>query len=104
MEVRIIPLTGIPAVKPGDELAAILGDAIERSGDGLHANDVVVVCQKIVSKAEGRVVRVTEVQPSKRAADYAREFEKDPVVVELALREAREVLRMAQGHLITATG
>jgi coenzyme F420-0:L-glutamate ligase/coenzyme F420-1:gamma-L-glutamate ligase len=104
MEIRIIPLTGIPAVRPGDDLGAILGDAIERSGGGLQANDVVVVCQKVVSKSEGRIVRVDEVHPRARAAEYAREFDKDPVVVELALQEAREVLRMERGHLITATG
>ena len=104
MEIRIIPLTGIPAVRPGDDLGAILGDAVERSGGGLQANDVVVVCQKVVSKSEGRIVRVDEVHPRARAAEYAREFDKDPVVVELALQEAREVLRMERGHLITATG
>jgi coenzyme F420-0:L-glutamate ligase/coenzyme F420-1:gamma-L-glutamate ligase len=103
MEIRIIPLTGIPAVKAGDDLGAILADAIARSG-GLQANDVVVVCQKIVSKAEGRIVRIDDVRPSARAAEYARKFDKDPAVIELALREATEVLRMENGHLITATG
>ena len=104
MEIRIVPLTGIPAVHPGDDLATILCAAIDRVGIGLREDDVVVVCQKVVSKAEGRVVRLTEVKPGERALAFAREFSKDPVVVELALREAREVLRMTRGHLITATG
>ncbi len=56
-EIRILPLTGIPEVRPGDDLTALLGDAIERAG-GLEAGDVVVVTQKVVSKAEGRVARV----------------------------------------------
>jgi coenzyme F420-0:L-glutamate ligase/coenzyme F420-1:gamma-L-glutamate ligase len=104
MEIRISPLTGIPAVHPGDDLADLLGAAIERAGVDLREDDVLVVCQKVVSKAEGRVVRLADVKPGERAAAFAREFSKDPAMVELALREAREVLRMTRGHLITATG
>jgi coenzyme F420-0:L-glutamate ligase / coenzyme F420-1:gamma-L-glutamate ligase len=104
MEIRIVPLSGIPAVHPGDDLVGFIGAAIERAGIDVREDDVLVVCQKVVSKAEGRVVRLTEVAPSERASSFAREFSKDPVVVELALREAREVLRMDRGHLITATG
>src|SRR5688572_17315897 len=104
MDIRLIPLTGIPAVRPGDDLAALVASALERSAGGLAQGDVVVVCQKVVSKAEGRVVRLADVTPSERALSYAREHEKDPALIELALREAREVLRMERGHLITSTG
>jgi len=104
MEIRIVPLTGIPSVHPGDDLADLLGAAIERAGIGLCEGDVLVVCQKVVSKAEGRVVRLKDVTPRGRALRFAREFGKDPAVVELALREASHVLRMVRGHLITATG
>jgi coenzyme F420-0:L-glutamate ligase/coenzyme F420-1:gamma-L-glutamate ligase len=104
MEIRIVPLPGIPAVRPGDDLGALLCAAVERTGERLRGDDVIVVCQKVVSKAEGRVVSLSSVRPSERAAGYARAFDKDPAVVELALREAREVLRMENGHLITATG
>lgn len=104
MSVTLHPLTDIPSVRPGDDLARQLGDALENSGLGLADHDVVVVCQKIVSKAEGRVVRLADVEPSERAREFAREFGKDPAVVELALQESVEVLRMGDGHLITATG
>jgi coenzyme F420-0:L-glutamate ligase/coenzyme F420-1:gamma-L-glutamate ligase len=100
--VSIVPLTGIPSIEPGSDLAAHIGDAIEASV-GLHERDVVVVCQKVVSKSEGRVVRLDEVVVRDKAAQFARKYEKEPALVELAMQEANEVLRMVDGHLITAT-
>jgi coenzyme F420-0:L-glutamate ligase / coenzyme F420-1:gamma-L-glutamate ligase len=99
----IIPLTGIPSIAPGDDLAKLVGDALAGSA-GLRDHDIVVVCQKVVSKAEGRVVRLSEVEPSQKALAFARKYEKEAGLVELAVREATEVLRMTDGHLITATG
>jgi len=104
MSVTLIPLNGLPMVQPDDDLAGLIGDAAERCGAGLVAGDVLVVCQKIISKAEGRIVRLVDVKPGERARAFAEQFEKDPAVVELALAEASEVLRMENGHLITATG
>jgi coenzyme F420-0:L-glutamate ligase/coenzyme F420-1:gamma-L-glutamate ligase len=105
MEVRIVPLTGIPAVQPGDDLAELLAAAIRDGGHGvLRDDDALVVCQKIVSKAEGRIERRSRVKPGAQAAEFAREFDKDPALVELALREAQSVVRMERGHLITTTG
>ncbi len=101
---QLFALTGLPAIEPGADLAALLGDAIEAAALGLQAGDVVVVCQKVVSKAEGRIVRLEDVEPSQRARDFASSFDKDAAMIELALREATEVLRMSDGHLITATG
>jgi coenzyme F420-0:L-glutamate ligase/coenzyme F420-1:gamma-L-glutamate ligase len=80
-EVRIVPLTGIPEVQPGDDLAALLGDAVERAA-GLEEGDVLVVAQKVVSKAEGRL-------------------EQTDVVVDVVLREARAV-RRRRGDLVIA--
>lgn len=100
--VTIFPLTGIPAVQPGDDLARLVGDAIFAT-IGLKDRDIVVVCQKVVSKAEGRIVHLEDVVPGDKARAFARKYEKDPAVVELALQEATEVLRMNDGHLITAT-
>lgn len=100
--VSILPLEGIPSVQPGDDLARLLAEAI-RSAGGLEPRDIVVVCQKIVSKAEGRVARLSEVEAGDKAKAFARKYEKDPAMVELALRESTEVLRMVDGHLITAT-
>ncbi len=103
-ELQIVALRGIPAVQAGDDLGAMLVDAISRASFSLTDTDVLVVCQKVVSKAEGRIARLADVRPSERAREFAERFRKDPAVVELALREAREVLRMHGGHLITATG
>lgn len=104
MPIMLLPIEGIPAVIPGDDLAALIGDAIDRSRLGLKDGDVVVVCQKVVSKAEGRIVKLADVVPSERAREFAEAYDKDPAVVEVALAEATEVLRMGDGHLITATG
>ena len=100
--VSIFPLTGIPVIRPGDDLAQHVGDAITRAVP-LRAGDIVVVCQKIVSKAEGRIAKLADVEPGEKARAYAKKYEKDPAIIELALREAVEVLRMNDGHLITAT-
>jgi coenzyme F420-0:L-glutamate ligase / coenzyme F420-1:gamma-L-glutamate ligase len=100
--VSIVPLTGIPAIEPGADLAALIGDAIEASV-GLHDRDIVVVCQKIVSKSEGRIVNLEDVVPRDKAASFAKKFEKEAALVELAMQEANEILRMVDGHLITAT-
>lgn len=100
--VTIFPLEGIPAVAPGDDLALLVGDAIAVAS-GLRDHDIVVVCQKVVSKAEGRIVRLDSVEPGEKARAFAKKYEKDAALVELVLRESTEVLRMNDGHLITAT-
>ena len=100
--VSIFPLADIPSIRPGDDLAALVGDAIARV-TGLRDGDIVVVCQKIVSKAEGRIVDLENVVPGDKARAFAKKYEKDAAMVELALAEATEVLRMNDGHLITAT-
>jgi coenzyme F420-0:L-glutamate ligase/coenzyme F420-1:gamma-L-glutamate ligase len=93
-------LPGIPEVVRGAELAQLLAAAILRAGKTLESGDVVVIAQKIVSKAEGRQVRLAEVTPSPRALELARTVDKDPRLVELMLRESREVLRAKPGILI----
>ena len=100
--VSIIPLTGIPAIGPDTDLARHIGDALAASA-GLCDRDILVVCQKVVSKSEGRVVRLRDVEPSEQALAFAKKYEKEPGLIELALQEATEVLRMTDGHLITAT-
>jgi coenzyme F420-0:L-glutamate ligase / coenzyme F420-1:gamma-L-glutamate ligase len=101
MAITLVPLEGIPAIRPGDDLASLLAEALRRGGgsDG----DLLVVCQKAVSKAEGRVVRLDEVQASSAAERIAREIEKDPRVVEVILGETRRIVRMDQKHLIVET-
>jgi coenzyme F420-0:L-glutamate ligase / coenzyme F420-1:gamma-L-glutamate ligase len=98
--IEIIPLTGIPLIQPGDDLAQLLGDAITRSG-GLRDWDVVVIAQKIVSKAEGRYVDLDRISPSPRAIEVAQECEKDPRLIEVILSESSEVVRLRPGLIIT---
>jgi coenzyme F420-0:L-glutamate ligase/coenzyme F420-1:gamma-L-glutamate ligase len=96
----LVVLDGIPLVKPGDDLAGIIGDALGRNGETLQDGDVLVVAQKIVSKAEGRFVDLDTVTPSAEAEELADAVEKDPRVVELILRESRRVVRKRPGLLI----
>jgi len=102
-EVRLIGLDGIPEVRPGDDLGTLLGDAVERAGVGLLRGDVVVVTHKVVSKAEGRLVRLGEVVPSPFARRWADETGKDARQVEVVLRESVRVVRMDRGVLICET-
>lgn len=96
----ISPLKGIPLVREGDDLAALLEGALARAGLSLQAGDVLVVAQKIVSKSEGRVVRLRDVQPTARAVELAERTDKDPRMVQLILDESIEVVRAVPGVLI----
>lgn len=96
----IHPLPGVPLVAPGDDLAAMVLDAIAASGLSCTDGDVIVLAQKIVSKAEGRLVRLDTVIPSPRARDLAQQCRKDPRLVELILSESTEVMRVRPGVLI----
>ena len=102
-EMRIIPLRDMPEVRPGDDLAALIGDALERRGLTLVDGDVLVVAQKVVSKAEGALVSLADVTPSALAETFAAAHEKDPRHVEVVLREARRIVRMERGVLIVET-
>lgn len=103
-EVRVLALEGIPEVQPNDDLAGLIGDAIEASGVlPLREDDVLVVTQKIVSKAEGAVVDLTTIEPRPEAAEFARQWDRDARQVEVVLREAKRVVRMERGLLITET-
>jgi coenzyme F420-0:L-glutamate ligase / coenzyme F420-1:gamma-L-glutamate ligase len=99
-EIRVIPLQGIPEVEEGDDLTALLADAAARVG-GLEDADVVVVAQKAVSKAEGRVVRLEDVEPSARALELSQD--RDPRHVETILRESRRVIRVRPPLIIVET-
>lgn len=91
---------GIPAIRPGDDLARILGDALETAALGLRSGDVLVVTHKIVSKAEGRYVSLAGITPSPRARELAAATGKDGALVEVILSESREVLRYRPGLII----
>lgn len=99
-EARLIALPSIPLVKPGDDLAEIIAVALRAADERLLDGDILVVAQKIVSKAEGRLVHLATVQPSARAQELARISGKDPRLVELILRESIEVVRCRRNALI----
>jgi len=101
-ELRAIALRGIPAVGAGDDLARLVLAAAERRGLRL-AGGVLVVCQKIVSKAEGRVVALADARPSELALRIAEEDGKDPRHIEIVLRESRRIVRRGPGVLICET-
>jgi coenzyme F420-0:L-glutamate ligase/coenzyme F420-1:gamma-L-glutamate ligase len=97
----LIPICGLPEVQPGDDLAALLDQALRASAEThLRDGDVLVVTQKIVSKAENRYVDLAGVEPGAGALELAQRCCKDPRVVELVLRESSEVLRVAPQALI----
>ena len=105
----VAALEGIPEIRPGDDLAGLLGDAIERLIDQrpdfgpLRSDDVLVVTQKVVSKAEDAIVDLTTIEPRPEAIDFAERWQRDARQIEVVLREARRVVRMANGVLITET-
>ena len=97
---RFLTLRGIPLISPGDDLPRILLAAVQRSGETLVDGDVLLIAQKIISKAEGRQVDLASVQPSEEALALAAETEKDPRLVQLILEESVEVLRKKPGVII----
>ncbi|MDX6701865.1 MAG: coenzyme F420-0:L-glutamate ligase / coenzyme F420:gamma-L-glutamate ligase, partial [Baekduia sp.] len=94
-------LPGVPEVSPGADLAALLGTA--RGDGGFVPGEVLVVAHKVVSKAEGRVVALSTVEPSPRALELAAVLDKDPRHVEVVLRESAEIVRAERGVLISRT-
>ena len=101
--VTVFGIEGLPEIAPGVPLAALLVDAATAQGTPIADGDILVVTQKVVSKAEGRVVDLRDVEPSAFASGYAEAWDKDARVVELALREAVRIVRMDGGVLITET-
>lgn len=95
-----IGISTLPLIRPGDDLATLVARAIEEEGERLVEADVLVVAQKIISKAEGRVVSLRSVTPRPEAGELAQRAGKDPRLVELILREAAEVMRVRPGLII----
>ncbi|OGO37281.1 MAG: coenzyme F420-0:L-glutamate ligase [Chloroflexi bacterium RBG_16_56_8] len=100
MPLTLTPLPGIPYIRQGDDLAEILLPALNTAHITLEDNDILVLAQKIVSKAEGRMVNLATITPSNRAGELAAQAEKDARLVELVLRESNEVLRVRPGVII----
>lgn len=101
--VTITGLDGIPEVRPGDDLGTIILDAVDATGETLRDGDILVVTHKIISKAEGQLVDLREVEPSELARRHAARWDKDPRQIEVVLREAARIVRMQHGLIIAET-
>jgi coenzyme F420-0:L-glutamate ligase/coenzyme F420-1:gamma-L-glutamate ligase len=102
--VTITALEGIPLIKAGDNIAQLMLASLLRADLRLADRDIIVVCQKAVSKSEGRVLDLKDITPSELAKSFAARWEKDPRVVELVLRQTSRIVRMDRGVLIVETG
>jgi coenzyme F420-0:L-glutamate ligase / coenzyme F420-1:gamma-L-glutamate ligase len=100
---EVIGVEGIGEVRPGDDVARIVVEAASRQSTPLRAGDLLVISQKIVSKSEGRLLRLSAVTPSAIAVSLAAGLGRDPRLVEVILRESRRVVRMDRGILVTET-
>jgi coenzyme F420-0:L-glutamate ligase/coenzyme F420-1:gamma-L-glutamate ligase len=100
MPLTLTPLMHFPLVSPGDILSRLISDALKENGITLQDGDVLVLAQKVVSKAENRLVNLTEVKPSELALHYAELTKKDPRLLELILSESRSVVRTRKGLII----
>ena len=97
-EIRIIPVTGIPLIKEGDDLAKIISDRIE-----LQEDDILVICETVVSKSQGRVINLSKIKPSSKAIEYSKKTSKDPRLVQLILDESKEVLKVGDSVIVVET-
>jgi coenzyme F420-0:L-glutamate ligase/coenzyme F420-1:gamma-L-glutamate ligase len=102
-EIRIIGVTGIPEVGAGDDLPSLIAAAVREMNIAIMDGDIFVVAQKIVSKAEGRTVRLDSIEPSPVAREWAARNNKDDRMVEVILRESKRIVRMERGIMICET-
>ncbi len=102
--ITLTAIEGVPIVKAGDDLATLIAEGLDKTGLTLQTGDIVIVCQKVVSKSEGRMVELKSIEPSAFAKQYAARWEKDPRAVELVLRQTNRIVRNDHGVLIVETG
>ena len=100
MEISPTAVPHLPDIQPGDDVAGLILTALDRANLTLQEGDVLAIAQKIISKVEGRLVRLADVEPGPRAREVAAQTEKDPRIVELILRESEEISRLKPGVLI----
>lgn len=103
MRLEFLPIPDIPAIKAGDALGGLLADFARKADIPIGAADIVAIAQKAVSKAEGRSIRLSDVEPSARAVSLARQMNKDPRLIETILRETRRIVRSRGDVLICET-
>lgn len=97
---QLFPVPNLPLVHPGDDLARLIVDRLAAAGEKLQAGDILVIAQKVVSKAEGRLVRINDVQASAQAREIAETIGKDPRVIQVILDDSRAMIRVRRGLLV----
>jgi len=102
-KIETFPVTGLPIVNKGDNLASLICQAAEKQGTPVQNGDVIIITHVVVSRAEGNVVNLETVTPSEFAKSVAKRTDKDPRLVEVILQESRTIVRMSNGKLITET-
>jgi coenzyme F420-0:L-glutamate ligase/coenzyme F420-1:gamma-L-glutamate ligase len=101
--ITVLPVAGMPEIRARDDLVGLIVSALARADERLVDGDVLVIAQKVVSKSEGRVVKLADVEPSARAKEMAAEANKDPRQLEMVLRETKTIVRWERGVLICET-
>jgi len=96
----LTPLTGLPIINPGDDLADLIADVIKHAEMNLADGDILVIAQKIISKSEDRFVNLNDISPSERALELARHVDKDARLIELVIEESKSILRYRSGTII----
>ena len=102
-EIKLIGLPGLPEVSTGDDIGALIIQATRNAKQEVLESDIFIVAQKIVSKAEGLIVRLDSIEPSPRAREWAEAYDKDPRLIEVVLRESKRIVRMERGIFISET-
>jgi len=101
--VQVFPVEGLPLIEIGDNLGKLIVEAAKKQGTPIQLNDIIVVTHVVVSKAEGNIVNLEKVKPSKRAKEIAAQTNKDPALVQVILEETKDIVRIGQNSIITET-
>jgi len=101
--VKIIPIMNLPIIKEADDLAGLICQAADKQGTPLQDGDILIITHVVVSRAEGNVVNLDNVTPSEFAKILASEYNRDPALMEIVLRETKSIVRMGEGHIIAET-
>lgn len=101
--IKVIAVEGLPLINPGDNLGELIVNAAKKQKTPIKDKDVIVVTHVVVSKSEGNIVNLDKVTPSEKAEEIARQTNKDPALVEVILRETKDIVRIGQNSIITET-
>jgi len=101
--VEVIAIENLPMIKKGDDIVILIVDAAEKQNSPIKEKDIIVITHKIISKSEGNVVSLDDVSPSAQAKEIAKKTGKEPAIVELVLRETKEIVRVGPNSIITET-